>query len=100
MNPVNPQKKYNNIGESNGSTLPKNLKDKAAKKQKMQEEKKRTIRVQKDYQPKPKPAEPKSKEYIKLKEQRDERLKNKKNSLKKNIKYSKISTNLKNKTVK
>jgi hypothetical protein len=41
------------------------------KRSQMQEEKKRTIKMPKDYKPKPKSAEPKSEEYLNLKKRRE-----------------------------
>jgi hypothetical protein len=57
-----PQKKYNNAGESGKpSHLPKNPRNEDTKRRQMQEEKKRTIKMPKDYQPKPKPESPRDK---------------------------------------
>jgi hypothetical protein len=68
-----PQKKYNNAGESGKPAMPKNPRNEDTKRHQMQEEKKRTIKVPKDYQPKPKSAEPKSENYIELKKRREMR---------------------------
>jgi hypothetical protein len=68
-----PQKKYNNAGESSKPAMPKNPRNEDTKRRQMQEEKKRTIKMPKDYQPKPKSAEPKSENYIELKKRREMR---------------------------
>jgi hypothetical protein len=68
-----PQKKYNNAGESSKPAMPKSPRNEDTKRRQMQEEKKRTIKMPKDYQPKPKSGEPKSEEYLNLKKRREMR---------------------------